>query len=107
MKEKMAKIRAKKLQNMQCSGSFQSLHKIGISRKDVQHAGRVAGKAVANTAIDTVANIAGAYGVPVPTAVTDSLKTATDHLIDGNHQKAINAVREPAKAIMKKKINNK
>jgi hypothetical protein len=52
-------------------------------------------------AIDSVAGIAISYGVPVPEEVTDNLKKAADHLIDGRHR---DAVKEPAKVIIEEKI---
>jgi gas vesicle protein len=85
-------------------GLFRTLHKMGIHRKDVVHAGKVMGKAAAEHGIDTMANIAGAYGFPVPPAITESLKQSTDHLIDGNHKRAMESIKAPAKEIMKEQI---
>jgi hypothetical protein len=118
MKERMAKLRELKARKehkeekeeneeyveKEGEGLFKTLHKMGIHRKDVKHAGKVIGKVAVNAAIDTVSGIAHSYGVPVPEEVTDNLKKAADHLIDGRHRDAVNAVREPARVVMKEKI---
>jgi hypothetical protein len=85
-------------------GLFKALHKIGISRKDVKHAGKVIGKAAVEHGIDAIGTAAAAYGFPVPPAITESLKKGADHLIDGNHQKAYETIKAPAKEIMKEAV---
>jgi hypothetical protein len=103
-KKKAIGMRKKRAPTKKGQGLFKALHKIGISRKDVKHAGKVIGKTAVNHGIDAIGVAANAYGFPVPEELKESLKKGADHLIDGNHHKAYETIKQPAKELMKEAV---
>jgi hypothetical protein len=83
---------------MNGKGLFQSLHKIGIHRKDVKHVAKHVGKVAAHIGIDALSTAANAYGVPVPEELREIAKNSADHLIDGRKHHAYEAIAAPVRS---------